>query len=267
MATYDDMSCDDDEGMDKSTITVKFKAYPYKIANDKKEIVIPLYAYEEATAKIENNSSHRITPTFNSDIPFVLEVNGNTYGIPSGEVKDESFKIESGVTEIIVRNNGSENDEVKLLGKNLLYLDRCELYNCSNNNGILTSKINNHYFSYINIYYLNDFLLANKGKTLSFSTDIGLEDSQLSIVIHGNRTSGKPYQEQNGSIGMNTVSIVIEEDFETITEVELRWNRRNSTFTDTTSVVSDLQLEIGSPTKYEPFQIGTMKISFVEEVF
>lgn len=32
-ATYDDMEVEDDEGMDKTTLTVTFKAYPYKLAD------------------------------------------------------------------------------------------------------------------------------------------------------------------------------------------------------------------------------------------
>jgi hypothetical protein len=119
LATYDDMSFDDEEDIEKTTATVQFTAYPYKIANDTKEIVIPLYAYEEATAEIVNLSSHRITPTFNSDIPFVLEVNGNTYGVPSGEIRDESFKIPSGATEITVKNNEVIYD--KKIGKEIVF--------------------------------------------------------------------------------------------------------------------------------------------------
>lgn len=64
LATYDDMSFDDDEGLDKTTATVKFTAYPYKIANFPyiQEIVITEHD-TELVAWVFNGSSHRITPT------------------------------------------------------------------------------------------------------------------------------------------------------------------------------------------------------------
>lgn len=104
LATYDELSFADEEDVEKTTATVKFTAYPYKIANDTKEIVIPLYAYEEADAEILNNSSHRVTPTLNASVPVTVKVGENSYSIPSGEVRSEIAKFPQGKTNIVIQN-------------------------------------------------------------------------------------------------------------------------------------------------------------------
>jgi hypothetical protein len=61
IVTYEDMSFEDEDGMEKTTATVVFSAYPYKIANCPKvyEAVVP-YNEQKAIA-ILNESSHKVT--------------------------------------------------------------------------------------------------------------------------------------------------------------------------------------------------------------
>lgn len=94
-ATFNSIDVDDSE-IEKSTIKVKFTAYPYMIANTKKVCAVELAKDEEVTINIQNDSSHRITPTFSSDVAFTLKQNNLSYGIPSGETTDASFKLVAG---------------------------------------------------------------------------------------------------------------------------------------------------------------------------
>ena len=102
IATYDDIDIDDSE-IEKSTITVTFKAYPYMIANRASEYAFELTANKELAVEVYNDSSHRITPTFNSAVAFVVAAGSSSYAIPAGETKDDSFKLGVGANALILK--------------------------------------------------------------------------------------------------------------------------------------------------------------------
>lgn len=88
-ATYKDLSFDDEEGLNKTTATAKFKAYPYKIANIPTAYVFELPANATTTMVIENHSSHRVTAA--------ISLSGeDPEGIISGNWADNfgAYKIE-----------------------------------------------------------------------------------------------------------------------------------------------------------------------------
>ena len=101
IATYDDMDVDDSE-VEKSTITAKFTAYPYMISDVKR-----VYAYMITTAetniKINSNSSHRITPTFKTDVECIIVKGSSSYGIPVGEITDDKFLLVPGENNLTVK--------------------------------------------------------------------------------------------------------------------------------------------------------------------
>lgn len=97
IATYDDISVDDSE-VEKSTIAVTFTAYPYMIANDVKLYRTTLVANEEVTVTVHNESSHRITPSLNSDVAFKLTMGESVYGLSAGETTDDALKFPVGMT-------------------------------------------------------------------------------------------------------------------------------------------------------------------------
>lgn len=72
--TYDDMDFEDDEGMDKTTATVKFLAYPYKISNFQKvyEVFIPAGNFDEIFLTVVNESTHPIMPVFKTDTTLLV---------------------------------------------------------------------------------------------------------------------------------------------------------------------------------------------------
>lgn len=102
IATFKDIDVDDSE-IEKATITVKFTAYPYMISNNKCYHVVPITANQEKTVMIQNKSSHRITPTFNSDIPFTVKIGDSSYSVPSGETTDDSFKLAVGQNALTIK--------------------------------------------------------------------------------------------------------------------------------------------------------------------
>lgn len=102
IATFNSIDVDDSE-IEKATITVTFTAYPYMIADNVKLYQVTLVASEDVTVTIHNDSSHRITPTFNSDVPFVLKIGSASYGISAGETKDDSFKFDVGLNELTLQ--------------------------------------------------------------------------------------------------------------------------------------------------------------------
>lgn len=111
IATYSDIDVDDSE-IEKATITVTFTAYPYMIANKAKvytiefgeppsgDAAVPLV---EVAVTVNNDSSHRITPTFNSAVDFIVAKDGSSYSVPSGETTDESFKLDVGKNTLTIQ--------------------------------------------------------------------------------------------------------------------------------------------------------------------
>lgn len=61
--TYEDIDFDDEETLDKTTVTVKFTAYPYKIANLPTVFELKSDGTGEKEWHICNNSSHRVKAT------------------------------------------------------------------------------------------------------------------------------------------------------------------------------------------------------------
>lgn len=75
IATYDDLNFSDDEGMNKTTATAKFTAYPFKISNVDREfsIFVPVRAFEYV-AYVENNSSHPVTATLTKEGDYAATI-------------------------------------------------------------------------------------------------------------------------------------------------------------------------------------------------
>lgn len=112
IATYDDMSWEDDEGLEKTTVSVVFTAYPYKIANFAREYTFVIEPNSWNTVWLENNSSHRITPTVTCDgtihIRYDDMPHGEAFTFNSGTTINEDFKLNVGAVEIRPINYNSE---------------------------------------------------------------------------------------------------------------------------------------------------------------
>lgn len=152
---------------------------------------------------------------------------------------------------------------VSIKGKNLLDLGKATFVSCINNGGVLVSNVTNSHYAYLLCPDLASTFMACRGNTVTFSANKCVEGRAMAVVIYGKRKNGEQLQSLNGKVGERFVSIQIADDFENITSVELRWNRSLSgVFTDTTSSITDLQVEIGAvATTYEPYIGQTMTIA------
>lgn len=179
----------------------------------------------------------------------------------------------SATGEVISLNDVSPAEhtlEVTARSKNLVDLSKWSARNCiMNDDGTVTCNINNS--GYAEIYsktLISGILLANKGKTITFSIGETLEDRFVSLVIYGKKADGSsltiaPYKKNS-----NTISAVISEELASISEVDLRFNWLSSTtHTDTTTVITNIQLEIGeAATEYTPYieDVSAAKVTVAE---
>ncbi|MEE1389297.1 MAG: hypothetical protein U0M00_01820 [Clostridia bacterium] len=145
--------------------------------------------------------------------------------------------------------------EIKDVGENLLDLSKCQFNGCKigSDGKSIISNISNNYYCELITTQLNDYLLANKGKTLTFLTGT-LLNKVTAVVIYGTRTNGSTYQEvQEQRTGK--CSITVADDFTTITAVRLRFNRQSTLFTDTSTTINYAMLVLGTEEiPYKPYQ-------------
>lgn len=106
IATFSDISYEDEEGLEKTTITVKFSAYPYKVANTPTKYTFTVAAGGEITKVIDNASAHRITPTITTNAAITMSLDGVSYSVPVGESSDGSFMLKEGTNTLTIKNTG-----------------------------------------------------------------------------------------------------------------------------------------------------------------
>lgn len=104
MGTFDDIDINDSE-IEKSTITVTFTAYPYMISNAKRMGIFKL-TDTETVINITNNSCHRITPTFTSDVEYIVMKGNSSYAIPAGELTSAVFMFAPGMNTLKILSRG-----------------------------------------------------------------------------------------------------------------------------------------------------------------
>lgn len=107
IVTYADVSYTDDEGLEKTTAKVKFTAYPYKVANVPRVYEHSIPANGTKTVWVQNDSSHKITPTITADKAVTFTLGGVNYTMNAGTVKDYSFKLAEGLNELSIANANS----------------------------------------------------------------------------------------------------------------------------------------------------------------
>lgn len=111
LATYSDMDEDDSE-IEKSTITVKFTAYPYMISNEKRIFPLAVTTTEKKVV-VANNSSHRIVPTLTADVECIVKKGSSSFGIPAGSITSEKFMLAPGENVLLIRST-SGNGTLKI---------------------------------------------------------------------------------------------------------------------------------------------------------
>lgn len=134
---------------------------------------------------------------------------------------------------------------IKIYNKNLLDLTKCGFNNCvKNEDGSVRSNINNYYYATITTSQLNDFILQNKGKSLTFSFE-GISTKTIDFYIPCKRANSDSVYFETTKTG-NSITMQIPEDLESLSYIQIRWNRQSTTFTDITTVISNIQLELNN---------------------
>lgn len=132
---------------------------------------------------------------------------------------------------------------IKIYNKNLLDLTKCGFSNCvKNEDGSVRSNINNNYYATISTSQLNDFILQNKGKSLTFSFE-GISTKTIGFFIPCKRANSDSDYFETTKTG-NSITMQIPEDLESLSYIQIRWNRQSTPFTDTTTVINNIQLEL-----------------------
>ncbi len=106
-ATYDDMDWEDDEGLEKTTATVKFKAYPYKISNTARKYSHSITPNATIDVNVINDSSHKIVPTITASADIVIKEGSMSYAVGEGETTDATFTLKKGSTSLKIQNPNS----------------------------------------------------------------------------------------------------------------------------------------------------------------
>lgn len=133
----------------------------------------------------------------------------------------------------------------------VIYL-RCNLQDAKT--GTIKSNIINSYFCSIYIENLNEYLMENKGEQFCLRVNDN-ENKKISIVIYGTDESGDKTQESD--VNGRFASIVINDDFTSITRLELQFNRLPEAFTDTETIIGGVMFYKGdSDIAFEPYTGG-----------
>lgn len=114
VGTFSDMEFDDEECVEKTTATVKFAAYPYKVANENKVYKQTIANGSTATMNVENNSSHRLTPTIIVEGSVSITLDNVTYSAANGIYTDDVLKIKVGANVLEVKNTGDGESTVTI---------------------------------------------------------------------------------------------------------------------------------------------------------
>ena len=163
----------------------------------------------------------------------------------NGEIKGE------GIEPFIKKDTDVRVSNV--VSRNMLDLDKCSFGACKRLGNGLISDVNSYYYCYVLANYLKDWILANKGKTITLSVGKVIPDRYVGIVIFGTFSDGASYQEASIS-NSSEVSLTISEKLLTIDNFELRFNGFGAEFTDTTTTIPYMQLELGDKaTSYVPY--------------
>jgi len=111
VGTFDSIKYSDEKDTEKTTATVTFMAYPYKISNLLKEYNFSLAISGEVSGTV---LSHRMIPTINSDVSIVIEIDNTSYAIPSGETTDDALMLPVGTTNLVIKNSEAVAGNVKI---------------------------------------------------------------------------------------------------------------------------------------------------------
>lgn len=101
LATYSKLEPEDDEGLDKTTLTVTFTAYPYMIANYPKVYDTLLPVKGVRTLTIMNESDHPVSLTVDTERIITVKIgDALTASVPAGVGTYDALKVPQGLVDV-----------------------------------------------------------------------------------------------------------------------------------------------------------------------
>lgn len=114
IATHSKTTPSDDESMLKTTLTVTFTAYPYKIADTPTTVTHTIAAGGTATLSVNNGGAHRITPTITLTDDAIITFGGTSFAAGVGTYTRDAFALEMGANSFVIQNQGTGANTVTI---------------------------------------------------------------------------------------------------------------------------------------------------------
>ena len=104
VGTFAEVDFEDDEGLDKTTATVKFTAYPFKLSNIVKKYTYTINAGATIDVSMLNQSVHRVIPTITADKDFILKTGTASISVSAGMGMTGKIMFDTGIVKIALQN-------------------------------------------------------------------------------------------------------------------------------------------------------------------
>lgn len=99
------------EEASQGALTVKFRVYPYMIANVSTKYEVDLTENETKTIEITNNSAHSVSTIITCTNNLLVIKDGLQYSVPSGTTKTNDFSLSPGENNIQLKGKGKAKIE------------------------------------------------------------------------------------------------------------------------------------------------------------
>lgn len=100
------ISPDWSEDISQGVMTIKFRVYPFMIANESKKYNYIFSENEDKIIDIINNSDHSIVPIFKCENSALITIGDSNYSLPSGTISDDDLLFQSGNIQLQVQTTG-----------------------------------------------------------------------------------------------------------------------------------------------------------------
>ena len=204
---------------------------------------------EWLAGRVRVGTNKELLPTENEVRGLILESkNDYANSIKSDGVSGNLVKIDDiSPTARKIKVN-TQASKVIATSKNLLDLNRqFTRSNCTvlSSNSVQVN-IQNGYYATLYPYYLHNLLQELDGQTITLSIAEGTT-GYLTLYVSYVEGGGK---EARSNSGETSVSLTLDHQGKTVKQLEIRLHRRGVAFTDTETVIEDIQLEIDDRTDF-----------------
>jgi hypothetical protein len=109
------MTPEDDEGLDKATLTVTFTAYPYMVSDTPKVYDAELPASGQTTVSVINESAHPVPLTVTNTTGITLKVgDALTAALSPGGGTYGTIRLPVGLTTVTLTNSEARKGSIRI---------------------------------------------------------------------------------------------------------------------------------------------------------